>query len=218
METKRKKYINKLQIENQNVNKSQLQNIKKNQNKFQKTKNLETNSLKEKSKSKSNINVRFLKKKIKVFGRGLSLTSQFKRLKKSVKEDNIYCVDISVKPNNIFVIAKKYNTKLIKKSKILTKFSSGSYKTKLTKKKLKFGLQFLLTQLNKNLKKKISKVSSKTIIVGITCPLHLRSSIIESFAWLLKSNNLIYNIKGNKAFNGCRNRKKVRKKRYRSII
>jgi len=113
-------------------------------------------------------------------------------------------VTIKLTPNNVFCTLKN-----IKTSKTLLTRSSGSYKISVSKKKLKFSNKLILQLFIRELK---PFIKDNLIILQLSGPLKLRKSIIKQFAISLKSKELIIKTKELKCFNGCRPKKKKRKK------
>jgi ribosomal protein S11 len=125
--------------------------------------------------------------------------------KLAIKEKEIsYIINIRVTPNNIF--CNFINN--VKKKTILVS-SAGIYKLNVSKKKLKFLSKIII----QNFIKKLKNIQlDKTILLKIIGPIKTRKFIIKQFKNLLRKNNLIINSKALKCFNGCRPKKKRKKK------
>lgn len=113
-------------------------------------------------------------------------------------------VTIKLTPNNVFCTLKNLKT-----SKTVLTRSSGSYKISVSKKKLKFSNKLILQLFIRELK---PFINDNLIILQLSGPLKLRKSIIKQFAINLKNKELIIKTKELKCFNGCRPKKKKRKK------
>lgn len=123
-----------------------------------------------------------------------------------------YCYyTFQVYQNNIFCTLK-----VLRDSKfyIISSISSGKYKVKLSRKSLKQRLKFVLFSFLKetNLKKKRLNLP-QSIAAKVTAPIKLKSIIIKLLKAELKKKLAIVEVARKYIFNGCRARKKVRKKR-----
>jgi ribosomal protein S11 len=106
--------------------------------------------------------------------------------------------------NNIFINLSNH----LQKS-ILTG-SSGKYKIKTTKKKIKHNIKIVIDSFFKELKDKL--ISRDQLIIKITCFFRIRKLIVKLLFTKLKLNSIIWDVKSKKSFNGCREKKKKRKK------
>lgn len=114
---------------------------------------------------------------------------------------------IRVLQNNIFITFFNFKTK-----KIIKKISCGLIQLKSSKKKIKFNLNIILNKINFLIKKYFFFI--KNIILKITAPRYFKKIIYKFFFFSINYNiNFIYIFSSNKAFNGCRVKKKRRKKR-----
>lgn len=172
----------------------------------------------QKRKKKSN----FIKYKFKYFKKRLpknlrrcrklyskstnSFNIYFKKILHFFNTKNIYKkVFIRLTQNNIFC------TLTNSKNKILLTRSSGKYKIKTSKKKIKFSSIIVLKSFLKEIKKKI--LSGK-VLINVISPKNLRKKIVRQFYNSIKRNrNFFINTYNKKIFNGCRPRKQKRKKR-----
>jgi ribosomal protein S11 len=145
-----------------------------------------------------------------------------KRLKKIFKHKNYYFnpifqtllntkkeivktqININVTPNNIFCTLKD-----LSRNKILLIGSSGKYKINISKKTLKFKQKIIVLNFIEEIKKYLTK---KLTIICITGPIKIRKNIIKQISLLLKNYKFLIKIKEVKCFNGCRPKKKKRKK------
>lgn len=113
-------------------------------------------------------------------------------------------LNILVTPNNIFCSLSKNN-----KNTILS-CSSGKYKIKTSKKKLKHTFNLILNNF-------FTEIKQKTILKGclitLTSPIKLRKKIINLVVLNCKKIPLLLKVHKKKVFNGCRPAKKIRKKR-----
>ena len=119
---------------------------------------------------------------------------------------------IRVVPNNIFCTIKDNKSK-----KVLRNVSAGSYDIKLSKKGLRYYVKVVLISFLKDLRDKKIKFN-KSIVTKVIAPIQIRRQIISVLSTSLFSKfatkkNAILEVESKKVFNGCRARKKVRKKR-----
>lgn len=124
-----------------------------------------------------------------------------KKLKTFVK-----CLNIKVTSNNIFCNFKNRLT-----NKTLAAGSSGKYKIKTTRKKLRYAIKLVLRAFMMEV---TSKFVFKTLIIKIVAPIKIRRHIVSFLSEVLKNKTkkLIIKIAHKKCFNGCRPAKKKRKK------
>jgi hypothetical protein len=170
-------------------------------------KNLKKKNYKNKNFNKNNSN--FLKNyilkkqlsKLKLYGR--PFVNKFISLKKySFLTFHVY-------PNNVFCTLKK-----IKDSKfhLLSSVSSGKYKINISKKTLRYKLKFVIASFfNELSQQKLSL--NKSLGIKLIAPVKLKKMILKLLVHKLKRKNFIIEVVGKKVFNGCRARKKLRKKR-----
>jgi hypothetical protein len=117
-----------------------------------------------------------------------------------------------VRPNNIF-----FTLKSVQPQQMLLFKSAGSYKLNVSKKTLKYNSIIFLKLLLKDIKKQLgsSFLKQRTIFrVKLSAPFHLRASIFLFFLKAFRrASSFQVAILEKKAFNGCRPKKKKRKKR-----
>lgn len=119
---------------------------------------------------------------------------------------NLY-IFIRLTQNNIFITFFNFITK-----KIIKKMSCGRMRLKSSKKKIKFNLNIILNKINSLIKKYFYFV--KNVIFKIIAPRYFKKKIYKFFFFSINYNShIIYIFDSNKAFNGCRVKKKRRKKR-----
>jgi hypothetical protein len=172
---------------------------------------LKLNKLQNKKKKKKFLKKKFLKKKLNNYLKFLLLNnySLINKIKKKDlnfflknKKNKKYLLFINIRSNNIFI-----NLFCFKKNKLqLIKFwSCGIFKLHCTKRKLKFIIYTML----KEIKKKIKYLSF--FIIKIFCSKFLHKFLYRNFKKLFfRSTFIIFN--SFKIFNGCRSKKKRRKK------
>ena len=170
---------------------------------------------------KSNIKKKILNKKVKFFQRkyrknGFYILKKLelkwyrtsfqkfftnKKFKKFSK-----CLNIKVTSNNIFC-----NFKNRINNKTLAVASSGKYKIKTTRKKLRYAVKLVLRSFITDIS---SKFALKTLIIKIVAPIRIKKQIISFLSDVLKhkTQKLIIKVLNKKCFNGCRPAKKKRKK------
>jgi ribosomal protein S11 len=158
-------------------------------------------SRKEIQQNKSRIRKRrIFKNKIQI------LNPTFQHLLKSEKFGKIpeKKLSIRVTPNNVFCTLKN-----ILRKKTISLGSSGIYKVKTSKKTLRYSTKVILEYFLKTIKKELN---SKKVIVNIIGPIRIRKAILKQLKKYFKKSSLILNIENKKCFNGCRPKKKKRKK------
>jgi len=119
---------------------------------------------------------------------------------------------IKVVPNNIFCTIKDNQS-----NKVLKSVSSGSYNIKLSKKGLRYYAKVVVTSFLKDLRELKIKFN-KSIVIKVIAPIQIRRQIItvlstSLFGKFTTKKNTILEVESKKVFNGCRPRKKIRKKR-----
>lgn len=180
-------------------------------------KNIKNWNLKKSKKIKKKIDKKFfkfiLKKKafLKKKKYKASLIFFFERFKfffkRKISSFNSLLI-LRIKQNNLFITL--VNLRLNKVYKI---WSCGLYKLNASKRKLKFVVNILLTQVFKYLKKKFRKANFIIIIRGM---LFIKKKIIRRVQSFLKNQMYLLVINSNKIFNGCRV-KKIRKKKNKKF-
>jgi ribosomal protein S11 len=120
------------------------------------------------------------------------------------KRTNYKKIYIRLTQNNIFCTLRT------SKHKTIVTSSSGKYKIKTSKKKIKFSSKIILKSFLKEIKKKISK---SKLLINIIAPKKLKKKIVSQLCQTLRNKTVIININNKKSFNGCRPKKQKRKKR-----
>lgn len=113
-------------------------------------------------------------------------------------------VSILIKPNNIFCTLEDL---ILKKTLLL--YTSGKSKLHISKKTLRFNSKLLIKNFLILLKRYIK---NDNLIVVISGPIKVRKFVLKQTTLALKLNKLIIDVKAKKCFNGCRPKKKRRKK------
>jgi hypothetical protein len=131
--------------------------------------------------------------------------------------------NIVIKANNIFCTFTK-----IFRNRIIQSASSGMYKIKTTKKRIKYTYKKMLTvfinKINQRSKTYLKQKNNffnmyNPLILNITAKKKLHKYIIKKFRKFGKRQNYtLTTIEAKKCFNGCRSSKKRRKKRLRNVI
>ncbi len=159
------------------------------------------------NKLKKAKNLSILKKvlKRKVSGRPFK---QYKILSKK----RFIRLTINVVPNNIFCTIKDNQT-----NKVLRSVSGGTYNIKLSKKGLRYYSKVVVASFLKDLRDLKIKFN-KSIVVKVVAPIQIRRQIISVlstslFGKFASKKNAFLEVESKKVFNGCRPRKKIRKKR-----
>jgi len=129
----------------------------------------------------------------------------FTNLFKRERQQRKLKIIIKLTPNNIFCTLVNFPLN----KNLLTK-SAGSYKMNISKKKLKFSNKIIL----QNFLKSVNPFSKNNfIIIQISGPLKLRKAIIKQLATKFMYRKIVIKVKELKSFNGCRPKKKKRKKK-----
>jgi ribosomal protein S11 len=150
---------------------------------------------------------KFKIRKRKIFKNKLqTLNPTFQQLVTSKKFKKIFPkrLNIRITSNNVFCTLKN-----IKEKKILFVGSSGIYKVKTSKKTLRYSTKVIVGYFLKKIKKGLN---SKRFFVNIIAPIRIRKAVIKQLAKFFKKSSLIVNAENKKCFNGCRPKKKKRKK------
>ncbi len=119
---------------------------------------------------------------------------------------------VRVAPNNMFCHIKDTKT-----NTVLRSVSSGSYKMKVSKKGIRNYSKLIATAFLKDLRDKQIKFN-KPLVAKIIAPVGIRKPLLTIFKNSLfkkfsNKKKLLLEVASKKVFNGCRPRKKVRKKR-----
>jgi hypothetical protein len=115
--------------------------------------------------------------------------------------------------HNVFATYSLFGT-----NKILKSRSTGVYKIKSSRRKMKFVLPRFLFKFGELLKKQIYTINSgenpcfRSLVFDITARKRYRKRIFKKFRSLKKQNYLLWIVRSKKCFNGCRVSKKRRKK------
>jgi hypothetical protein len=113
---------------------------------------------------------------------------------------------VKVTANNIFCVFSKF-----KKKETLFLASSGKFKIRTSKRKLKLSIKLILKKFILRIRR---VVKQKLIIIRVKSPKKIKKIILRYFIRnLKKTKRLILQIVAKKTFNGCRVQKKRRKKR-----
>jgi len=156
-----------------------------------------------KYKNKKERNI--VKKKIKevnLFRYSRSLMNKSVEPLITEKKDIEYEISIKITANNTFCSLKKGKN-------LLFVSSAGKNKIKITKRKLKFNSKLIIENFLYSISKYIKKSSLIIIIKG---PKKIRKNIIKQLSSKFRTNKYIVKLKELKCFNGCRPKKKRRKK------
>lgn len=118
-----------------------------------------------------------------------------------------YFLHLKICSNNIFCVLRE-------KNKSIKICSSGKYNVKISKKNLRYNIKPVITFFFQEIKKKV--LSSNTFFLILTAPLRLRKQILKFIFPKIfedkKQRSFFVKLKEEKCFNGCRVRKKKRKK------
>lgn len=117
-------------------------------------------------------------------------------------------VTFHVYPNNIFCTYKTFNNS---KFYILNSASSGKYKIEMSKKTLRHKLKFVIVSFLSELKQK--EINLDNVAVRLIASVKLKKALINLISEELKTKTFFIQTDAKKVFNGCRAKKKLRKKR-----
>jgi hypothetical protein len=153
------------------------------------------------------------KQKLKIFTRYRFFFKNFKNilnetsslLNFSIKKSII----IKVTQNNVFCILKNLKT-----NNTLVLSSGGIEKVVISKKNLKFGSKIIINSFLIKIKKIIKK---EKIFINIKAPLQIKKLFLNLIKIKVKNNFLILNSEHKKSFNGCKVKKKKRKKQRKGL-
>lgn len=115
-----------------------------------------------------------------------------------------YNLSIKITPNNIFCLLKS-----TKNQKTILLLSAGILKLKISKKKLKFASKIIIQNFIKKIKKRLR---NKKIIITLSGPKKIRKFILKQLIFSFKKTRLLINATNKKIFNGCKVKKKRKKK------
>lgn len=122
---------------------------------------------------------------------------------------NHLCFTFKVCPNNVFCTLEQFEGPKIK---LLSSVSSGKYKIQLSKKMLKHKAKFVILSFLKEIQSKNILITD-SLSIKLTAPVKLKKVILKLLIPYLKNKNFVVEVLPKKIFNGCRSRKKIRKKR-----
>jgi hypothetical protein len=157
----------------------------------------------------------FLKKKfIKKRKKTIKFICKIERIKRVFRHfpiPKVTILKLNIRQNNIFATFLK----LHEQKTLITK-SSGNFKIRVSKKRLKPSCYLFLKLLFSFIKEKFKK---KKLIIFLTSPRYLRRFIFRRFFFKFKKYFLIFCFDPKKCFNGCRAQKLKRKKykKYRIL-
>jgi len=149
------------------------------------------------------------RKALKRLLRSFKYTRDFRDFLKFQKLRLTNKISIRIRSNNVFC-------SFIKSGKTLSVGSAGIYKVKTSIKKLRFSSKTILELFFRKIKRHLN---ANKILINLVGPIRIKKSIIKLLFKLRRTylkkyaTNLVVNTKAKKCFNGCRPKKKVRKKR-----
>lgn len=181
--------------------------IEKNINKISKFGSKKEKFVKRKSRTQIKRKRTLSRRALKNFG----ISSYISKSRASLKVSRYCYYTFQIYQNNIFCTLK-----ILKNSKVhlLSSVSSGKYNIKISRKTLKQRLKFVIASFLKETKIKKKKLNLPSFVaVKITAPTRLKTILIKLLRAHLKKKLSIIEVNRKYIFNGCRARKKVRKKR-----
>jgi ribosomal protein S11 len=169
-------------------------------------KNLNIKNKFKKSRNKVNESTKLVSKLRRVFkNKSYFINSNFQEIL-NIQNSSVFSkkIDIRITPNNVFCTLKNFIS-----NKTIKIGSSGKYKIKTSKKTLKFSCKVIVGLFLDEIKQELN---SKNLILNLTGPIRLRKTILEQVLKHLRKNSITINVNQKKCFNGCRPKKKRRKK------
>jgi hypothetical protein len=129
-----------------------------------------------------------------------------------IKDAQIFShrLNIKITPNNIFCNLVRNTDNFMFDS-----CSSGKFKIKTSKKKIKHVFDLVLNSFFSTINK---KQVYKGVVVCITSPIKIRKKIVNLVSLNFKKTPLLIKVLKKKSFNGCRPPKKIRKKRRGLVL
>jgi len=125
------------------------------------------------------------------------------------KESFSHKIHILITSNNVFC-----NLTDNFRKKTLSVCNSGKYKIKISKKRVHVNFEFVLSKFLQDAKNKIGQEFSSTgLIFTIVSATRMRKKILSLITQTFIKTRLLIKILHKKSFNGCRPKKKIRKKR-----
>jgi len=119
----------------------------------------------------------------------------------------LYKITVRSTQNNIYCTLSNISNK-----KVRFLLSSGKCQLNTSKKNLKFNSKQILKTFLQKIRKQFQ--GRPSILIVISLPKRLRKSVLKAIrdSYLKKKSRLIIELKNKKCFNGCRPKKKKRKK------
>ena len=168
-----------------------------------KKKRLKNRNKYNKHKSKKIKAIKFFSKNLKNHSSLLKL-KYHKIIRARLKPLNYYII-IRVTPNNIFCVLKS-----IKQNKTVVLMSAGILDIKISKKGLKYAGKILITSFVDKIRK---RTKNALCYINISAPIKTRKFALKKILSSLKKTKMLIHTPDKKIFNGCRAKKKRRKKR-----
>jgi ribosomal protein S11 len=138
--------------------------------------------------------------KVNFFNKTLLKLTQIKNLV------NCYKINIRATSNNVFCTLSD-----IERKKTLLLGYSGKYNIKTSKRSLKFSSKYIIESFLKEINKKFNL--NNELFINLILPKRIKKKTIKIIKSFYKKKKVILNVKGKKCFNGCKPKKKKRKKR-----
>jgi ribosomal protein S11 len=127
---------------------------------------------------------------------------------RSKVKSRFFSINIKCSQNNVFCVLTDFFT-----GKNLCSYSSGTYGIKISRKTVRYNIKTVLTYFFRQIKKQMS--NAEILIFILTIPINSKKNILSFiFSQLDKTDNkvIFFVLKNLKCFNGCRLKKKKRKK------
>ena len=138
--------------------------------------------------------------KVNFFNKTLLKANQLKNLV------NFYKINIRATSNNVFCTLIDNTNK-----KTLLLGYSGKYNVKTSKRSLKFSSKYIIESFLKETNKKFNL--DNELFINLILPKRIKKKTIKILKSYYKKKKVILNVTGKKCFNGCKPKKKKRKKR-----
>lgn len=128
----------------------------------------------------------------------------------SIKENNIFRVDIKIAPHNIFCTFID-----LRSQQTLFNINGGSCNQNIPRKANKYYIRLILKKFIGKIREYLKDISVSSFVFRITCARHLKMFLLNMFKkdFLFTGMQHIVVFDSKKAFNGCRAKKAIHKKR-----
>lgn len=128
----------------------------------------------------------------------------------TIKENNIFRIDIKIATHNIFCTFID-----LRSQQTLFNINGGSCNQNIPRKANKYYIRLILKNFISKIKEHVKDITVSSFVFRITCARHLKMFLLNMFKkdFLFTGMQHIVVFDAKKAFNGCRAKKAIRKKR-----